>query len=153
MNNEEKILALLELMRGDMGQMQGDIGQINGTIGQMQGDIRQMQGDIAHINGRLDRMEHDISELKTDVNALTSDVNVLKSDVVGLTEHAELAKSTLIKMELIEMPRIQIALEAIEGHTQRITSNTTVLNRLESKVDEISSSVVVHEITLKAIAK
>lgn len=112
MNNEEKILAILEKlnstvnehskmfeklniqmdqMQTTVGQMQGNISQMQGNISQMQGDISQMQGDISGIKFRLD---YDVNKRFDAVNEgidaimekLTpkSRVDELEADVVVL---------------------------------------------------------------------
>ena len=101
MNNEEKILAMLE-KHGDM------LEKLNGRMDQMQAAQEQMQGDLTHVKARLDydvdKRLNAINEgidtiletmvSKSRVEQLEDDVIVLKTAVKMLTQEvAELKKA------------------------------------------------------------
>lgn len=122
MNNEEKILAILEKLSStvddhskmfeklniQMDQMQTTVSQMKDDISQMQGNISQMQGDISGIkfrldydvNKRFDAVNEGIDAImekltpKSRVDELEADVVVLKAAVKALsTEVDELKKA------------------------------------------------------------
>ncbi len=94
MNNEEKILSILEAMqgsittmqgsimtmRGNITTMQGNITTMQGDITTMQGDITTMQGDITKINNRLDMLESEQSEIAAAVKRIDRSVLLIENE-------------------------------------------------------------------------
>ena len=108
MNNEEKILAMLEQMNGRMDKMHEDISGIKSTQRETQADISDLKEDVAGIKLRLelnvekrfDAVNEGIDSIlaqltpKSRVDELESDVVVLKTAVKMLTQEvAELKKA------------------------------------------------------------
>ncbi len=56
MNNEEKILTMLEKMQGQINEMQGQIGNMQGQIGDMQGEISTIKTSQAAMQETLTRV-------------------------------------------------------------------------------------------------
>jgi len=101
MNNEEKILAILE-KHGEM------LEKLNGTVEKHGEMLAQMQGDLTHVKARLDYdvekrfdavnegIDAILEQLtpKSRVEALEADVVVLKTAVKALSQEvAELKKA------------------------------------------------------------
>ncbi len=94
MNNEEKILSLLETMQssietmqgsietmqGSIETMQGNIETMQGDIKTMQGDIKTMQGDIKTINNRLDKIELEQSEMASAIRRIDRSVILIENE-------------------------------------------------------------------------
>lgn len=79
MNNEEKILTMLEQMQSDISGMKGDI------FG-MKADISGMKGDIASLKQGQIAMQEDIAEIKEHAEVTRSATNSLVewADTVGV---------------------------------------------------------------------
>lgn len=108
MNNEEKILAMLEKLNSTVEKHNEVLTQMQAAQAQMQDDISQMQGDISGIkfrldydvNKRFDAVNEGIDAImekltpKSRVDELEADVVVLKAAVKALsTEVDELKKA------------------------------------------------------------
>lgn len=108
MSNEEKILAILEKMQGDIAGLKDGQAQMQGDIAGLKNGQAQMQEDIAIIKLRLDldiekrfdAVNEGIDAIlekltpKDRVDELESDVIVLKTAVKMLTQEvAELKKA------------------------------------------------------------
>ena len=70
MNNEEKILSMLEALTGAVSQVQSDIVTLKVDIVTMKGDIVTMKGDIEAI-------KDDLTEVKEDVEITRSAANLV----------------------------------------------------------------------------
>lgn len=68
MNNEEKILKILETMQGQIGTM---------------------QGQMSKMDARLDRLESDVKEMREDVEVIKEDIQVTRVATNTLLDWAE----------------------------------------------------------------
>lgn len=108
MNNEEKILAILEKHGEMLAQMNGRMDQVGTRLDQMQTTQTQMQDDIRRVNLRLeldvekrfDAVNEGIDTIlerltpKSRVDELEADVIVLKTAVKAMAQRiAELEKA------------------------------------------------------------
>jgi chromosome segregation ATPase len=102
-NNEEKILKLLESMQIDMKDLKHGQSETNKRLDRVETRLDNMETRLDNMETRLDSMESGIKELKIDVKELKEttsriDVNVkymketevnLKADIIELKEHTE----------------------------------------------------------------
>ena len=68
MNNEEKILNVLEQMQGEISGIKGEISGINSRLDGMDGRVDGINSRLDGIDSRLDRMEREMvthTELRT----------------------------------------------------------------------------------------
>ena len=102
MNNEEKILSLLEQMNGRLDTMDGRLDmleqgqkEIRADVNVLKTDMNAMQSDVSVLKTDMNAMQSDVSGLKTDMNAMQSDVSVLKTDMAAVKEDIEVMKEDL----------------------------------------------------------
>ena len=75
MQNEDKILEMLQLM--------------NNNISTMLTDILEIKSDVSGLKDDVFELKNDVSELKEDVAVLKEDVTELKHEVVKVQTHLE----------------------------------------------------------------
>ena len=80
MNNEEKILALLEQMNSHMGSMDNRLDKMEGDIHQLQVGLEETRSEM---HGRLDRMEGDIHQLQGGLEETRSEMHERLDKVEG----------------------------------------------------------------------
>ena len=73
MNNEEKILAILQ-------QMQGDITGLKQGQNELRADVAALKEDVSVLKEDVSTLKHGQNELRTDVAALKEDVEIIKED-------------------------------------------------------------------------
>ena len=78
MNNEEKILGMLETLTTDMAGMKTDMAG-------MKTDMAGMKTEMAEVKERLSKVESAIEETKKDVRKLVQSVTVLEHDHKEIT--------------------------------------------------------------------
>ena len=116
MNNEEKILAILEQHSKMFEKMQEDISSLKAGQSSMQEDISSlkagqssMQEDISSLKAGQSSMQDDIAAIKTrldydvDVrfNAINASLDVIKKRLDTLDDVKELAEETKEKVDVI----------------------------------------------------
>lgn len=116
MNNEEKILGMLEKLTekvDGMGQridqMDQRMDRMEGCMGQMEGRMDRMEGRVDQMEGRMDRMETDISGIKVrldvdvqkQINLLSEANSRIVERLDALEEVRELAEETRDKVDVI----------------------------------------------------
>ncbi len=102
MNNEDKILKILEQMQGDMKEMQDDIKEIQGDMKEMQGDMKEMQGDMKLVKTQLKEHGEMLSSLKIASEFHKADIDNLTHQVANMSAElkAEI-KETNLKIDSI----------------------------------------------------
>jgi len=116
MNNEEKILAILEKhgemlaqMQGDIAGMKGDIAGLKTTQAKMQDDIAGMKDDIAGLKTTQAKMQDDLTHVKArldyDVDerlkAINEGIDAMREKQDTMDKVKELAEETRDKVDVI----------------------------------------------------
>ena len=116
MNNEEKILGMLEKLTekvDGMGQridqMDQRMDRMEGRMDQMESRMDRMEGCMDQMEGRMDRMETDISGIKVrldvdvqkQINLLSEANSRIVERLDALEEVRELAEETRDKVDVI----------------------------------------------------
>ena len=114
MNGEEKILAILE-------QMQGDISDLKQGQTRLEGGQVRLEGQMDKLEGRMDKLEDRMDKLEDGQSALQQDVERIKNSIVNI--------------ELTEMPKIAAALEGFEFHDSAIRRQDLRILNLEHLTD------------------
>ena len=107
MNNEEKILALLEKMDSRQNKTEALLEKMQGDISAMQSGISVMQGDIISIKNRLDAVE----------------------------ESQEVMRASQLKVELEQYPKISAALDGFFANRDKNDQHGERIAFLEKKTD------------------
>ena len=128
MNNEEKILAILE-KHGEL---------------------------LERMDGRLDTLETDVSGLKTDVSALKTDVSTLKTDVSSLKAGQARLEAGVSGLQVRLDVEFQKQLDQlVDGQDQlhrKVTRVESLAEETKDAVDVIRAAVSEHSreiVTLK----
>ena len=104
MNNEDKILSLLE---------------------QMNQRLDKMDGRLDKMDDRLDKVENEL----------------------------QFVKNTTTRIELEQGKMLGLLYDGYLANTETLNEHTEALNRLENKVDKLSTVQNVHDIEIKKLAK
>ena len=141
MQNEERILGLLEHLVKD----------VSGLKQSVSGLERETAG-----------LKQEMAELKADVSTLKTDVAALKEDVSGLKETASL-KAQMGQMDerlrRVELTQENLVLPQLrllaEGHDALLTQTVPVrrMEAVESDVDMLKTVVHVHSQDIRALKK
>ena len=94
MNNEEKILAMLETMNTDLKDIKGRQANFESKLTDTQIDISVIDSNIKDIKGRLNNVETKVGSLETKVGNLETEMKDVKREVVktNLTIENEIVK-------------------------------------------------------------
>ena len=109
MNNEEKILGMLEKLTEKVDGMGQRIDQMDQRMDRMEGRMDRMEGRMDRMEGRMDRMETDISGIKVrldvdvqkQINLLSEANSRIVERLDALEEVRELAEETRDKVDVI----------------------------------------------------
>ncbi len=99
MNNEEKILALLEAMQSSIETMQGDIVSMKGNNTTLHGSIDAMQGSIDAMHGSIDAMHGDITSMQGDILTINHRLDRMEKRFDGVDERFDGVYGRLDKLE------------------------------------------------------
>ena len=115
MNNEEKILAILETVQADISGLKVDVSGLKGDVSDLKGDVSDLKADMSDVKGRLVRVEltqenvilpqlqllaEGIATIdkklipRSEIDEMKEDISLLKSVVRSLSQElAELKKA------------------------------------------------------------
>ncbi len=125
MNNDEKILQMLE-------QMNNRFDQVDSRFDKLEFDVKEMKTDIKQLKTDSKQMQSDISELKTDVKYIK----------INQDEHHKILNVLIYNSEVrkAEVDNLNIGIAKISG----------IVSSIEGKIDILSSDLnTVEHITAK----
>ncbi|MCL2377024.1 MAG: hypothetical protein FWC76_06455 [Defluviitaleaceae bacterium] len=116
MNNEEKIISMLEIMGASIAKLEGRFDGLEGRFDGLESKVDVVAGDIKVL-------KTDVAVLKVDMEGVKSDIVGMKSDIEELKENSEITRYATNK--LLDWA------ERVENHTITITHNMPPLNLVE----------------------
>jgi len=93
--------------------------------------LHQILGELQSMNGRLTNLEQGQMSLQNEVNGLKETTNELKATTNELKETTDLLRISVLNIELVEMPKIQAALDGVVGNAEKIADHEKRITRLE----------------------
>jgi len=135
MNNEIKILSILENIQTDVSEIKTDVAELKVRMTNVEADVSELKSDVAELKVRMTNVEADVAGLKSDVAGLKADVARLDA---GLTE-------VRIIQENEVLPKINLLAEGHSGLVQRLDD----LADLPEKVDDIQNTVSILKYAFK----
>ena len=170
MQNEERILGLLEHLVQDVsGLKQSVSGLERETAGlkqemaELKADVSGLKQEMAELKADVSTLKTDVAELKADVSGLKEDVSGLKEDVSGLKEETASLKAQMGQMDerlrRVELTQENLVLPQLrllaEGHDALLTQTVPVrrMEAVESDVDMLKTVVHVHSQDIRALKK
>jgi len=153
MNNEEKILSILESMQTDISGLKEDVSDLKKDVAGLKEDVSGLKMDVSGLKEDVSVLKEDVSGLKEDVSGLKVDVSGMKEDVSGLKDNV-----SGIKIRLDADIQTQLNLLA-EGHT-RLAERLDTLDEVKElaedtrdKVDVICTIVKQHSSEISLLKK
>jgi len=128
MDNEERILSLLETLTTDVAGLKTDMTE-------MKADMTEMKAGQVTMNGRLDRLEAGQAKLEAGQAKLRADVGILKAGQTRLAKKVNFIHNNVTRMENEHGRTLGILLD---GHSQL----NDKLSRIEKKVNEQDDDIL-----------
>jgi chromosome segregation ATPase len=129
-NNEEKIISLLESMHSKMGQMQEQLTHVQGQLTQIDGRLTHVEGQLIQIDGRLTHVEGQL----TQIDGRLTHVEGQLIQIDGRLTHVE--------EQLIHVRESVIIIEIEHGRKLGALLDSTVLTKETlQKVDKLQQMV------------
>lgn len=139
MNNETKILQILETMQSNIAGIQSDISTIRSDITSVQSDIGTMRSDMTSV-------QSDISTMRTDITSAQSDITSLKDGQRNLElrlENEAFAPIRILSENVIELGNrqassdesIKFLASTMSTVAHKIDDHTERLERIEEKIE------------------
>jgi len=131
MNNEEKILAMLEKMDARQNCTEAILEQLQ--QGQEATNVR-----LDKIDARLDSMQADITDLKQNVDTISERTGNIENDVKTISERTDNIENDVktisertIKIELVHGKKLDGLYESVVGNGEKFARLDIVENKVE----------------------
>jgi len=123
-------LALLSIVIYNIAQKRG---RLNGKRGFTPNTWRAAihEWSAHQFRTGTDNLQNEVNELKTTTNELKATTNELKATTNELKETTDLLRISVLNIELVEMPKIQAALDGVVGNAEKIADHEKRITRLE----------------------
>jgi len=103
-NNEDKILTILEKMDTRLDKLEQGQLEIHGEIGALSNEMGSLSNEIGTLSNEM-------GSLRTDMASLNTRVDKLSQDMDAFAEGLEVVKKSVLITEQVHYPRIQAALD------------------------------------------
>ena len=163
MQNEERILGLLEHLVQDVSGLKQSVSGLERETAGLKQEMAELKADVSGLKQEMAELKADVSTLKTDVAELKADVSGLKEDVSGLKEETAFLKAQMGQMDerlrRVELTQENLVLPQLrllaEGHDALLTQTVPVrrMEAVESDVDMLKTVVHVHSQDIRALKK
>ena len=163
MQNEERILGLLEHLVQDVSGLKQSVSGLERETAGLKQEMAELKADVSGLKQEMAELKADVSGLKEDVSGLKEDVSGLKEDVSGLKEETASLKAQMGQMDerlrRVELTQENLVLPQLrllaEGHDALLTQTVPVrrMEAVESDVDMLKTVVHVHSQDIRALKK
>ena len=131
MNNEEKILAILETLNQKVDNNEE---RMTSMLETMQGDMKIMQSDIKDVKGRQANTENKLTNVEIGFWAVNSDTKDIKGRLTNIETDLTGVKREIVITNLIIENQIQPAIQAIHegqiGLREKLTDVKTTVDEI-----------------------
>ncbi len=144
MNNEEKILSILEQMNthigsidtrldsleNRMGSMESRMDSMENRMGSMESRMDSMENRMGSMESRMDSMENRMGSLESRMDSMENRVDTMQSQMNTRQNQMGAMQETLTRVSLTQenavLPRIQLLLEGHAGLAETRATNERV---------------------------
>jgi outer membrane murein-binding lipoprotein Lpp len=81
MNNEERILSLLEIMNGRLENLEADVCSLKSGQARLEADVSGLKSDVSILKVGQAKLEADVQTIKEDVTIIKHDVGVVYREI------------------------------------------------------------------------
>jgi chromosome segregation ATPase len=116
MNNEEKILELLQQQGSQMSKISADISELTGDVSVLKGDVSVLKGDVS-------AMKADISDLKGRISKVEiTQENMVLPQIQAIAEGVSSVNNKLIARSELDSMKEEMAFlkDIIRMHTSQL---------------------------------
>lgn len=156
MQNEERILGLLEHLVQDVSGLKQSVSGLERETAGLKQEMAELKADVSGLKQEMAELKEDVSTLKTDVAGLKADVSGLKEETASLKAQMGQMDERLRRVELTQenlvLPQLRLL---AEGHDALLTQTVPVrrMEAVESDVDMLKTVVHVHSQDIRALKK
>ena len=93
MNNEEKILHILENIQTDVSGLKTDVAGLKSDIVEVKADVAGLKSDMVEVKADIAGLKSDMVEVKADIAGLKTDVAGLKTDLTEVKHRVVLIEN------------------------------------------------------------
>lgn len=130
MNNEEKILTMLERLAEDVSGIKGEVAEIKGEVSGIKGEVATLKADAAELKADITNIKEDVAELNQKVDEL--DERSLRSAV--LLENQVLPQLQLLYEGQVNLQQTLAPKEQVEVLEDEVNTIRSVVKSMSSRL-------------------
>ncbi len=116
MNNEEKILSILEQMNTHIGSIDTRLDSLENRMGSMESRMDSMENRMGSMESRMDSMENRVDTMQSQMNTMQNQMGAMQETLTRVS----------LTQENAVLPRIQLLLEGHAGLAETRATNERV---------------------------
>ena len=102
--------------------------QILGKLDDLSNGMTEMRGEIAELRG-------DNTEIRSEMAEMRGSIARLEKDLADVKELAESTHLSVVRIELAELPKIQVALDGVVSNIEKLKDHSERIFSLEETSD------------------
>ena len=130
MNNEEKILSILEQMNTHIGSIDTRLDSLENRMGSLESRMDSMENRMGGLESRMDSMENRMGSMESRMDSMESRVDTMQSQMNTMQNQMGAMQETLTRVSLTQenvvLPRIHLLLEGHAGLAETRATNERV---------------------------
>ncbi len=130
MNNEEKILSILEQMNTHIGSIDTRLGGVETRLSGVETRLDSLENRMGSMESRMDSMENRMGSLESRMDSMENRVDTMQSQMNTMQNQMGAMQEILTRVSLTQenvvLPRIQLLLEGHAGLAETRATNERV---------------------------
>ena len=107
MNNEEKILSILESMQQDIGELKTGVAKLDDRVARLDDSVAKLDDRVANLDGRVANLEVSVERLEVSQAKMETSFINLKSDM-------EFVRGSVVRIEQVHGKKLDSLGEGYE---------------------------------------
>ena len=135
MNNEEKILSMLEIMNGRFDKVDEHLVKIDGRLDKIEVRLDKIEERLDIIEDRLDIIEERLDNIEERLDNIEERLDKVEERLDNLEDQYESLRVSILNIELTQYPRIAAALDGVLAAKDHLDTLDKQQHQIEAKVN------------------
>jgi len=134
-NNEEKILSMLEIMNGRFDKVDEHLVKIDGRLDKIEVRLDKIEERLDIIEDRLDIIEERLDNIEERLDNIEERLDKVEERLDNLEDQYESLRVSILNIELTQYPRIAAALDGVLAAKDHLDTLDKQQHQIEAKVN------------------
>jgi len=131
MNNEEKILGMLETMTADMSEIKADMSEVKDRLGRVESRLDKVEGSLGKVESRLDKVESRLDKVESRLGKVESRLDFVEESLAETRDIVDRTHKSVVVIENDHGEMLKYLRDGYNNNTAKLISIEKKVNRHE----------------------